>query len=122
MGLVLGGFVAICCSAGKSSPSGVHVQQTPDSGVPDASNDVNLVPYDAGKPVDINTGDGSMPLTTDDRPTPTCTTNCTDFPAAPVMDDMAPTAPPANAATLFGAADNMGTTGPCVLEPPRRPG
>ncbi|HWZ90760.1 MAG TPA: hypothetical protein VNW92_17990, partial [Polyangiaceae bacterium] len=114
---MLGGFVAICCSAGQSTTGGHVTPPQPDAGGPDATNDVSQVIDDAGKPPDINTGDGSMPTTVDDRPTPNCTANCMDFPAAPLLDDKAPTQPPANAATLFGAADNMGTSGVCVLEP-----
>lgn len=40
----------------------------------------------------------------------------TDFPAAPILDTMAP--PPANAAALFGAAGTGAATGgPCLFEP-----
>jgi hypothetical protein len=119
IGLVLGSLVAICCSAGQNQSTGnSRVSSTPpDAGSASSLNDAS-VPYDAGKPPDLNTGDGSMTTTaTDDRPVPTCTTNCMDFPATPVMDTTAPTAPPANAAALFGAANNMGTSGACVLEP-----
>ncbi len=119
IGLVLGSLVAICCSAGqnKNTSSVRGTTPQPDAGIPDATNDVSVVIYDAGKPPDINTGDGSTTSATDDRPVPNCTTNCTDFPATPQIDDQAPTPPPANAATLFGAATNMGTSGACVLEP-----
>src|SRR5262245_6367445 len=46
-----------------------------------------------------------------------CAPNCEDFPAQPILDTEAGSAPPANAASLFGEADNMGSSGPCVLEP-----
>jgi hypothetical protein len=58
----------------------------------------------------------------------TCPADCKDFPADPVMDPDSNPAPPANAAMLFGAPDNMGTSGACILEPslsdgtPQRPG
>jgi hypothetical protein len=49
----------------------------------------------------------------------TCSSNCTDFPSAPVIDAMpedgsAPT--PANAASFFSAADGSGSS-PCLVEP-----
>ena len=120
LGLVLGCFVAICCSAKQTnSGTGARVSSPePDAGSAGSSAGSGTIGYDAGKPVSINTGDGSMPEAgVEDRPEPTCSTNCTDFPAMPLIDDLAPTPPPANAATLFGSADNMGSSGPCVLEP-----
>jgi hypothetical protein len=49
----------------------------------------------------------------------TCSSNCADFPSAPVIDAMpedgsAPT--PANAASFFSAADGSGSA-PCLVEP-----
>ena len=46
-----------------------------------------------------------------------CAPNCEDFPSQPLLDTEAGSAPPADAASLFGEADNMGSSGPCVLEP-----
>lgn len=67
----------------------------------------------------IGTGpDGGIPTSppppaASQLPMPTCTSSCTDFPAQPIFEDGVP----ANAAELFGGADNFGGTAPCVLEP-----
>lgn len=42
---------------------------------------------------------------------------CQDFPAEPIFDSEGPVAPAANAAALFGDADDFAEPGPCVLEP-----
>jgi len=117
-GLIFGSVVAICCSAGQSTQkSGSHL--TPPE--PDAGSSAGS-PNDAGTvtvvmPPEINTEGGAQIEQAPDRPVPTCFSACDDFPAAPVMDPLGPSAPPANAATLFGAASNMGSSGPCVFEP-----
>jgi hypothetical protein len=115
-GLVLGSVVAICCSAGKSlDSSGVRVPDPqPDAGQPDASNDVNTPII---TPPNIETDGGPQEMGVQDRPKPSCFSACNDLPAGPVLDDKGPTPVPANAAALFGAADNMGASGPCVFEP-----
>lgn len=46
-----------------------------------------------------------------------CAPNCEDFPSQPILDTEGGAAPPATAASLFGDANNMGSSGPCVLEP-----
>ena len=47
-------------------------------------------------------------------PKPTCTADCTDFPAEPIVEAKVP----ANAPTLFGDADTFASSSaPCVLEP-----
>ena len=69
------------------------------------------------KPVEINTEGGAQIEEKPDHPVPTCFSACSDFPAAPILDPKAPTPPPANAATLFGPATNLGSSGPCVFEP-----
>jgi hypothetical protein len=48
---------------------------------------------------------------------PGCATNCTDFPAEPIFDSENGSAPPADAASYFGAADDFTSPGPCVVEP-----
>ena len=57
-------------------------------------------------PIDNQPGDGDLPVAT-------CSSNCADFPASPILD----AGVPPNAAELFGAADNYDAGGPCVLEP-----
>lgn len=56
--------------------------------------------------LDNNPGVGDLPV-------PTCTSDCKDFPEAPIVEDGVP----ANAPELFGDADNFDPGGPCVLEP-----
>jgi hypothetical protein len=46
-----------------------------------------------------------------------CSSGCEDLPSAPIFDATPGSAPPANAAALFGPADNFRGPGPCVLEP-----
>jgi len=45
-----------------------------------------------------------------------CAPDCPDFPTQPIFDATSGSAPPANAASLFGAPDNYDAGG-CVLEP-----
>jgi hypothetical protein len=111
---MLGSVVAICCSAGQATHvPGSRVMDTPDSGTPDSSA-AGAAPIFV--PPDIQT-DGGPEMEVQDRPKPSCFSACNDLPAAPVIDMKGPTPVPANAAALFGAADNMGTSGPCVFEP-----
>ena len=112
-GLVLGSFVAICCSAGKSLQS---------SGVRDTPNQPGgETPNGGGAPVtppQLETDGGpEVVVGVQGGPKPTCSSACNDLPAAPVIDSKGPTPVPDNAATLFGAAANMGASGPCVFEP-----
>jgi hypothetical protein len=64
-------------------------------------------------------GFGAGPTTgsggTDSVVVPTCTSNCGDFPAAPIMDTTG-TPPPANAASLFGPVGTV-SGNLCVVEP-----
>jgi hypothetical protein len=74
----------------------------------------------AGKGAPIT---GMNPLPGANNPTPNapvimgCAGPCEDFPAAPIFDTEGPTPPPANAAALFGEADDFAGPGPCVIEP-----
>ncbi|HEY1532714.1 MAG TPA: hypothetical protein VGF76_01805, partial [Polyangiaceae bacterium] len=120
-GLILSSVVVICCSAAKynNGSIGSRITPGPEAGTPDASNVSAAGNAGAGAgagAVVINTEGGPAITMPDDHPVVNCTSACTDFPAAAVMDSGS-TPPPANAATLFGAASNMGATGPCVLEP-----
>src|SRR5205814_704328 len=65
------------------------------------------------KPGTVGSDPDSMGVTISE----TCPADCQDFPAAPIMDPDSNPAPPANAASLFGAPDNVGTSGACVREP-----
>jgi hypothetical protein len=88
------------CSASGSSGSG--------------SNGTTSVIFGSGGQGGIftNTGDGSGTVTA------ACTSACTDFPAAAIIDATGPSSVPGNAATLFGSADNFDSaSGPCVAEP-----
>lgn len=119
-GLILGSVVVICCSAGKynNGSIGSRVVPGPEAGTPDGSTVVGAAGNAGAGPgtVVINTEGGPAITMAEDYPVANCTSACLDFPAAAVMDTTG-TPPPANAATLFGAASNMGATGPCVLEP-----
>src|SRR5690606_9419288 len=53
----------------------------------------------------------------DDQVIPTCTAACSDFPSEPIIDTTPEAAPPANAASLFGAPDAFDTGDFCVVEP-----
>ncbi len=57
-------------------------------------------------------GPGSGPA-----PDAECKANCTDFPAEALFDSENGSAPPPDAPSLFGAADNFSAPGPCVIEP-----
>lgn len=117
-GLIFGSVVAICCSAGQAitTPGSHVVTDGPDTGLPDAGGDVSVLPP-VVVPPNIQTEGGPQDMGMQDRPKPSCFSNCNDLPAAPVMDTSGSTPVPANAATLFGAATNMGSSGPCVFEP-----
>jgi hypothetical protein len=66
-----------------------------------------------GNPIGIPTPDPTLPMA-GQLPEPTCTADCTDFPAEPIVEANVP----ANAPTLFGAADTFASSSPpCVLEP-----
>lgn len=56
--------------------------------------------------IDTQPGEGDLPVAT-------CSKDCTDFPAAPILDEGVPPDAPG----LFGPADNYDAGGPCVLEP-----
>ena len=117
LGLGFGGLIALCCSATQSgSGPGQVIPSAGSAGI--AGGGFNQAgAAGAYVPPVINT-DGGPPIDeVVDHPVPDCTSACKDFPAEPVLDPKAPTPVPANAATLFGPADNMGTSGPCVLEP-----
>lgn len=63
-------------------------------------------------------GTGALPTATSTPVAVACSKNCQDFPAQPIFDTSAGSAPPpANAPSLFGAADNFSTPGDCVVEP-----
>src|SRR5687768_8841487 len=63
--------------------------------------------------IGIPTPDPTLPMA-GQLPEPTCTEDCTDFPAEPIVDANVP----ANAPTLFGAPDTFASaSAPCVLEP-----
>lgn len=117
LGLGFGGLIALCCSATQSGSG-------PGSGLPSAGSagsgggGVNQAGAAGAYVPPIIITDGGPPIDeVPDHPVPDCTSACKDFPAEPVLDPKAPTPVPANAPTLFGGADNMGSSGPCVVEP-----
>jgi hypothetical protein len=66
-----------------------------------------------GGPIGIPMVDPNVPMP-GELPKPTCTEDCTDFPADPILEGNVP----ATAPTLFGAPDTFASSGaPCVLEP-----
>jgi|HubBroStandDraft_2_1064218.scaffolds.fasta_scaffold09015_2 hypothetical protein len=80
-----------------------------------------VVTLDDGAMVTIPSGGsgGSGPMSSCAVTTRKCSSNCTDFPSAVVIDAMpddGSPATPANAATYFSAADGSGP-GPCLVEP-----
>src|SRR5262252_6158896 len=109
-------LLAGCSAGGGGRPSRDNPNGGSNGGAPD-----NGVIF---KPGTTGTDPGIMGVVLSEN----CPANCKDFPADPVMDPDSNPAPPANAAMLFGAPDNMGPSGACILEPslsdgsPQRPG
>lgn len=100
-------FFALSCAAGGSGPKG------------SASSDPSVAPTDSGPPqtIDISGigGPGSSG-TPGIAINPTCTSDCTDFPEAPVVDPASGPLP-ANVAALFGAPDATASGVICISEP-----
>jgi hypothetical protein len=116
LGIVIAGTLALCCSA-RGRPEQSTTQVTGGTTAGGASS-VGPGVSGASGSLMITTPDPSAPEPDEPTgPVSTCSKDCLDFPELPVLDADAPTPVPANAATLFGAADNMSGTGVCVLEP-----
>jgi hypothetical protein len=105
-----------CASTGHNNPG-----ELPDGAPNPDGGDVPILMDDAGKlglGSDGSSGGGATPgacaVTTRK-----CSSNCTDFPSAVVIDAMpedGAAATPSNAASYFSAADGSGS-GPCLVEP-----
>lgn len=120
LGLGLAGALGLCCSA-KGVQDAAPGTVRPSAGTSTAGGSGGTRAGVSGASGSISLGGISMggdgPLEEKIGPVPTCTSGCTDFPTTPVIDPEELIPVPANAPTLFGAADNVGTTGVCVLEP-----
>jgi hypothetical protein len=80
------------------------------SGGEPTDNRENTAPVGTGRVPDGRVGIAPMIVS--------CAPDCSDFPAEPLFDREGGSAPPNDAASYFGDANNMGGSGPCVLEPP----
>ncbi len=106
-------LAASACSAGGSSGADVAGALGGSSGVPAQGGSGDAPTFPMGElPAGADFGplgpSGNAELA--DK---TCFSACTDFPAAPIFEAGAPL----DAAALFGSADAMAGSPPCVLEP-----
>jgi hypothetical protein len=108
LGIALSLLVAACSPGEGSASIGAPGSAGGKSGVFVPSSSGGL--FQGGAPPRGSSGSGVV--------VPECTKDCTDFPAAPLIDDKGPSAVPSDAAARFGRPDDFTGSGPCVIEPP----
>lgn len=109
------GLVTVAALAGCSDKGSAGRPPAKGPNEPTGGNDPIGVAGNTGTPIGTVTPIPTVPTTPTAQhiPEPTCTADCTDFPAEPIIEGDVP----ADAASLFGAPDDFGGSPPCVLEP-----
>jgi hypothetical protein len=114
-------IAALACGLGLAASCAKPVTESAFTTGPTNGMDGAVAPSSSGGSSSgsgVSSGSGGVVLgkpPPDGGPTCTSAVPCTDFPAMPVIVD---NNVPANAATIFGAADSGSTTGgPCLSEP-----
>ncbi len=110
---------AMCASAFAACASEEGDRQIDEpSSVEPTGGGTSLGGASSGGGPSLNLG-GSFPQGTPDKPAPTCSKDCPDFPEDPILDTTGDVALPDDVAALFGEPSDGDTgSGPCVLEPP----